>query len=220
MYFIAVRSTNKYYVEQIENDWHDAVDSFEPVDVLKGELIVFDDMGNKYYVGPEKQLKENKIFWKIKSVDTGSWDFKNGEPFLIDSKEQASNELKQLLIEYAERHNIMLPDTNDTELGNIVVAVSLSKLKSKMPATIVEAHTHSSSHSEEIKQSKICGCFYCLEIFTLDKIEEWVDDNRTGLCPNCGIDAVLGDKSGYPITKEFLTSMNEHWFEGDGIKLG
>ena len=41
---------------------------------------------------------------------------------------------------------------------------------------------------------------------------EWIDDDNTALCPKCGIDSVIGTKSGYPITKEFLGQMQAHWF--------
>jgi hypothetical protein len=41
---------------------------------------------------------------------------------------------------------------------------------------------------------------------------EWVDDETTLLCPFCGIDSVIGTASGYPITREFLAQMREHWF--------
>jgi len=33
------------------------------------------------------------------------------------------------------------------------------------------------------------------------------------LCPRCGIDAVIGSKSGYPITIDFFGMMKEHWFQ-------
>ena len=32
------------------------------------------------------------------------------------------------------------------------------------------------------------------------------------ICPYCGMDSVIGESSGYPITKEFLQKMQEHWF--------
>jgi hypothetical protein len=35
---------------------------------------------------------------------------------------------------------------------------------------------------------------------------------QTALCPKCGIDAVIGSKSGYPMTQEFLQAMEKHWF--------
>jgi hypothetical protein len=43
-------------------------------------------------------------------------------------------------------------------------------------------------------------------------IEEWTDAADTALCPHCGIDAVIGDASGFPITKEFLSEMCQAWF--------
>ncbi len=89
----------------------------------------------------------------------------------------------------------------------------LEAAKATMPKDIREAHTHTIGHREEILASKLCGCFSCVTTFTSNKIEEWVDDNDCALCPNCGIDSVIGDKSGYPITKEFMSEMHKHWFD-------
>lgn len=80
-----------------------------------------------------------------------------------------------------------------------------------------QAHEHSSMHRTEVLSSKECGCFYCLRVYGPNKIEIWVDQNsdgvgQTAICPYCGIDAVIGDKSGYPITTEFLKRMKELWF--------
>ncbi len=49
------------------------------------------------------------------------------------------------------------------------------------------------------------------------EIEEWIDEDenevgQTALCPKCGIDSVIGSKSGVPLTKEFLECMNQVWF--------
>lgn len=57
----------------------------------------------------------------------------------------------------------------------------------------------------ELEKSELCGCYFCKSIFTFDRIEQWVDPNGvTALCPDCGIDCVIGSASGYPITTEFL----------------
>ncbi len=66
--------------------------------------------------------------------------------------------------------------------------------------------------------SSLCGCFDCLWMFQPTEIKEWVDESvldgkgQTALCPKCGIDSVIGSESGYPITKEFLGSMQKRWF--------
>ena len=78
------------------------------------------------------------------------------------------------------------------------------------------AHDHSSNHRDEIEKSEKCGCFYCLVIFPPSRIEEWIDEiddqGTTALCPSCGIDSVIGDKSDFPITKDFLETMQKAWF--------
>jgi len=81
----------------------------------------------------------------------------------------------------------------------------------------IAAHKHSSGHPDELQNSDVCGCFYCLEIYNPIEILDWVDEDESGvgqcaLCPRCGIDAVIGSASGYPITKEFLQKMHDYWF--------
>lgn len=77
---------------------------------------------------------------------------------------------------------------------------------------VIQAHKHSARHREEIERSEMCGCFYCLNIYPPNKIEEWTDNGVTAHCPNCWIDSVIGSASGYPITEAFLKAMNKHWF--------
>ena len=62
----------------------------------------------------------------------------------------------------------------------------------------------------------MCGCFSCMETFDAATISEWIDGPgpaATALCPKCGIDSVIGDASGLPVTDAaFLDKMNSHWF--------
>lgn len=80
------------------------------------------------------------------------------------------------------------------------------------------AHSYSSNHKAVLQNDKLCGCFYCLEIFEPNKITEFLegdndcDRNGTAICPHCGIDSVIGESSGFSITKEFLNAMNKAWF--------
>jgi RimJ/RimL family protein N-acetyltransferase len=81
-----------------------------------------------------------------------------------------------------------------------------------------DAHRRCSNHKPQLEKDSICGCFYCGKIFDPAEIEEWIiDDNPcdrlgTALCPYCGIDSVIGESSGYPITAEFMSAMNKEWF--------
>jgi len=99
------------------------------------------------------------------------------------------------------------------------IATQLRRIQSRMrmKPDHIAAHKHSSGHRDEIKNSGVCGCFYCLEIYNPIEILDWVDEDERGvgqcaLCARCGIDAVIGSASGYPITKEFLQKMREYWF--------
>lgn len=85
-----------------------------------------------------------------------------------------------------------------------------------MKCDLEAAHRHSIRHREEILASETCGCFYCLAIFPPRDIKEWVDEEagigQTVLCPRCGIDSVIGSRSGFPITSDFLRKMRRRWF--------
>jgi hypothetical protein len=71
----------------------------------------------------------------------------------------------------------------------------------------------------------VCGCFHCVQLFPPADIVAWTGldvtdfdnpdatDGDTALCPRCGSDSVLGDRSGYTITLPFLNRMHEAWFQ-------
>jgi len=86
------------------------------------------------------------------------------------------------------------------------------------PSFVVHAHRHSSHHREQLLASELCGCFFCLKVFSPSLITAWTDGSRstgvTALCPFCGIDSIIGSKSGYPVTTAFLQEMKAHWFGG------
>ena len=77
-----------------------------------------------------------------------------------------------------------------------------------------QAHDCSIRNKEQIEKSEQCGCFNCGKIFPSSEIVDYLPDEggQTALCPYCGIDSVIGDASGFPVTKEFLKKMNKRWF--------
>ena len=77
----------------------------------------------------------------------------------------------------------------------------------------IKAHEFSAGHRKRLLQDRKCGCFYCLNIFAPKEIRRWIEDvGGTAICPYCGIDSVIGEHSGYPITREFLEQMRQYWF--------
>lgn len=83
-----------------------------------------------------------------------------------------------------------------------------------MSSDLKLAHKHSSNHRYEVMASSLCGCFYCQSTYSPDSIKEWVADlSGTAICPKCGVDSVLGDASGYPVSdQDFLKNMHQVWF--------
>jgi sugar/nucleoside kinase (ribokinase family) len=67
-----------------------------------------------------------------------------------------------------------------------------------------------------VMNSKTCGCYCCGSIFPASRItdNDWTLDanGRTVLCPECGVDAVLGDASGIPIQEDVLKELHDRWF--------
>lgn len=80
------------------------------------------------------------------------------------------------------------------------------------------AHRFSSNHMQQLRQDSVCGCFHCEKIFSPSQITKWIladndcDARGTAVCPYCGIDSVIGESSGFPITGEFLNGMGHFWF--------
>lgn len=83
------------------------------------------------------------------------------------------------------------------------------------------AHEYSNNHKPELEKDSVCGCFHCLKIFKPSEIEDWIiadnecDRRETAICPYCGVDSVIGESSGYPITEKFLSEMHSVWFSND-----
>ena len=79
---------------------------------------------------------------------------------------------------------------------------------------ILSAHKHAVNNKDEIEVSDECGCFHCLETFTKDEIEEWVEteDGMSAVCPKCEVESVIGDAAGLPLTQELLDAVRQHVF--------
>ncbi len=77
-----------------------------------------------------------------------------------------------------------------------------------------KAHDLSWNNKAQIQQSKMCGCFSCKSIFPASEAKfSKSGEDETAWCPYCGIDAVIGDAAGIPLTKDFLNKMFIEWFD-------
>lgn len=90
---------------------------------------------------------------------------------------------------------------------------------------LLAAHPHTTNNRAELEASQMCGCCSCMEIFPTEEIVAWTGldmsnfnnpdaaSAETALCPRCGSEALIGDKSGYPMHPDFLHRMNQAWFQ-------
>jgi hypothetical protein len=105
--------------------------------------------------------------------------------------------------------SILITPANPDEF---IATVTRNRLSSA-PAHIL-ARDHSVRNRDEILAGELCGCFYCTSVFAPSTVVDWAKDEGgdTAICPKCGIDSVLGDRAGYPLSEEFLRRMHEAWF--------
>ena len=76
-----------------------------------------------------------------------------------------------------------------------------------------DAHKLCSNNRSILRESKLCGCFYCLSLFNYDMVTDWIDDiDGTALCPFCSIDSVIPKSKKYDFPVDILQRMHEVWF--------
>lgn len=90
---------------------------------------------------------------------------------------------------------------------------------------LLAAQRHATNNRAEIDAGTLCGCFYCMKTFPPTDIIAWsgfdlaqfdnpqAEGDETALCPHCGSESVIGNRSGYPIDAVFLGDMHEAWFQ-------
>lgn len=77
---------------------------------------------------------------------------------------------------------------------------------------LIQAHKHSMHNRPFLTGQARCGCFHCLEFYSVNEIMDWTDDGQTAICPRCGVDAVLSTCTD-SLTADFLARMHVRWFE-------
>jgi hypothetical protein len=75
---------------------------------------------------------------------------------------------------------------------------------------------------ETIESSAVVGCYCCKSVGVANDIIDYIEEadgrSDTALCGFCGIDAVIGDSTGYPVhEKNFLDHL--HWYAFDHVTL-
>ena len=101
----------------------------------------------------------------------------------------------------------------------------LSPERKDYDPVLEEVHKLSRNNRSLIEASTVAHCFYCRKSYESSKIETWVDNETTALCPLCGIDSVLPSVSQLCVelqgpymefTDKLLRDMYKYWFKTGG----
>jgi hypothetical protein len=106
-------------------------------------------------------------------------------------------------------------------------------MKRRYPPEFIEkAHKATIFHEKDFLVSSVCTCFFSGHQSNPHKEKdlEWWDvhstKGKTLVYPMCGIDCIVGDAPGFPVTDpDFIMACTEEWFGGyskisDGIPIG
>lgn len=158
--------------------------------------VVFSDGGKTYYYQTEDRTIKvgNKVVVPVRSSEQKVVTVVNIERFSEDELPMPADKVKTVIEKYSEASVQGSERVYDEKV-------------------LKKAHEGSIHNRRMIMKSDKCGCFYCMKIFSPEKIEEWVDDDDTAICPFCDIDSVIGDASGLPISTDFLKNMHRVYFE-------
>ena len=83
-----------------------------------------------------------------------------------------------------------------------------------MPS-IQEAAEFALHNADLLHKSQQAACYHCLSLFPVEEIGDFRAEEEgaaTAYCPVCGVDAVLGDQTGYVFTDNQLRELGEYWF--------
>lgn len=89
--------------------------------------------------------------------------------------------------------------------------------KDHTPTTIYEKVSKATfKNFAAVRESEIAACLYCKTTMNVEEICEYIVENveeKTALCPKCGIDVIVPDVSGFPITDVmWLEDVHLHFY--------
>jgi hypothetical protein len=104
-YILASNDDKSPTIEKITEHPIEYVSKFEPIDVINGKMIAWDELGTLYHFGPNKSLGESNATKNVAIVETGHWQLDQDEPRLLKIGEGKTEELKSTLMDILSNHS-------------------------------------------------------------------------------------------------------------------
>ena len=94
------------------------------------------------------------------------------------------------------------------------------KMIAKTEDDLIKAHEATSENAYKLFVNQECVCVYCKNRFPSNRIVDLcINGGLSALCPHCGIDAVIGEISGYDLSDLFIEAMHEFFFNNQNSKI-
>ncbi|MCQ2798360.1 MAG: sel1 repeat family protein [Bacilli bacterium] len=83
-----------------------------------------------------------------------------------------------------------------------------------------EIFKHANNNELDILSSNMCSCVFCRHTYSAREVKDWIstDGGTNALCPNCGIDAVIGDSTGFTFDKASLKEINLYFYSEENMQ--
>lgn len=90
-------------------------------------------------------------------------------------------------------------------------------LRMAIDPKLIELQKHTHNNEIEILHSKTCSCIFCRQTYDARTVNDWINDEHgmSAICPECGMDAVIGDNGGEPLDKVTLKELNLAYYGED-----
>jgi len=82
---------------------------------------------------------------------------------------------------------------------------------------LMRLHMNTVGNAARVRAATRCGCFHCKVFFAPAEIVRFIperDGGETAMCPRCGVDAVLTNLDGEPLTDALIEEMHSRFFVG------
>jgi len=171
----------------------------------------------------KKSTKKNEILGVLTDIHGSSvqdtvdilQEILKKDPDATFSVKLMPNYNTQLSVDYEEKPSIEAANAGDDypiydQADDALYLGEVHKMNDGIHYAVDDAPTLSKDNHDIITDETQCGCYFCFRLFNGASIEEWIDDDKTALCPYCGIDSVI------PCINDvnFLVKAGERWFTG------
>lgn len=110
----------------------------------------------------------------------------------------------------------IVEDQNLDEMIETLEEARKHPIKDLDKANLEAAHAYTFDNAQMLFARQSCVCIYCWERYESSEIIQISNSTLgTALCPKCGIDAIVGEISGFELSDEFIGKMYDRFFNSN-----